>query len=161
MNHQPPKIRSISEKHLIGLRIQTTLADNQTQELWQSFKPRVREIQEVLPNAFFSVQIFSHQGPFTPQTPFEKWAAVEVGELKALPTGLEVLTVPAGLYAVFIHQGLPSDFPKTSQFIFGSWLPNSDYELDNRPQFEIMDDQYRPDDPGAEEEVWVPVRKKG
>lgn len=155
-----PEIKIIPEKYLIGLYIQTTLAENKTRQLWQSFKPRVKEIEEVIPNAYYSVQIFSHQGPFTTQTPFEKWAAVEVKQPVNPPEGMEVLTIPEGVYAVFTHKGLPSDFPKTSQYIFGTWLPKSDYELDSRPHFEIMDENYSPNDPEAEEEVWVPVRKK-
>lgn len=155
-----PQILKLPSKQLIGLCIQTTLAENSTKELWQSFKPRVKDIKSVVPNAFYSVQIFTHQGPFTPQTKFEKWAAVAVRQLDNVPKGMEVLTIPEGEYAVFIHKGLPSDFPKTSQYIFGTWLPQSKYELDDRPQFEIMDDEYRPDDPEAEEEVWIPVRKK-
>jgi AraC family transcriptional regulator len=161
MNLHPPQIRKLSQTQLIGLRIQTTAADNKTRELWQAFKPRVKEIAGiVVPNAFYSVQVFSHQGPFTPQTKFEKWAAVEVKEPGSTPEGMELLTLPEGAYAVFIHKGLPSDFPETAQYIFSTWLPNSEYALDDRPQFELMDDQYRPDDPEAEEEVWVPVRRE-
>jgi AraC family transcriptional regulator len=155
-----PQILKLPPKQLVGQRIQTTLAENKTSLLWQSFKPRVKEIKDVIPDVFYSVQIFTHQGPFTPQTKFEKWAAVAVRQLDNVPEGMEILTIPEGEYAVFIHKGLPSDFPKTSQYIFGTWLPNSEYALDDRPQFELMDDQYRPDDPKAEEQVWVPVRRK-
>lgn len=155
-----PQIITISNRQLVGKRITTSLAAKETETLWKHFKPRIKEISEVVPNAFFSVQIYSHQGTFTPDTQFEKWAAVEVKKVEKLPVELETLTIPEGMYAVFIHKGLPGDFPKTSQYIFGKWFPSSGYELDNRPQFEVMYDQYRPNDPDAEEEVWVPIRKK-
>jgi AraC family transcriptional regulator len=45
-------------------------------------------------------------------------------------------------------------------YIFGEWLPNSSYELDTREHFEILSEGYRPDDRDAEEEIWIPIRKK-
>ncbi len=59
-----------------------------------------------------------------------------------------------GLYAVFIHKGLPQDFPGTAQYIFGSWLPNSEYELDQREHFELLGSKYKTNDPTSKEEVW-------
>lgn len=145
------------------MKIRTSLAENRTFELWNKFGPRVREIQNLKNSDFYSVQIFDEDlefSRFTPQTVFEKWAAVEVGSFEEIPDGLETFVIPAGKYAIFIHKGLPSDFPKTSRHIFGEWLPSSEFELDNRPHFEIMDKDYKPDDPNAEEEVWVPVLLK-
>lgn len=37
-----------------------------------------------------------------------------------------------GLYAVFDHKGLSND-SRIFQYIFGTWLPNSGYLLDDRP----------------------------
>lgn len=44
--------------------------------------------------------------------------------------------------------------------IFSDWLPKSDYELDERPHFEILDEKYKNDDPNSEEEIWIPIRNK-
>jgi AraC family transcriptional regulator len=90
-------------------------------------------------------------------TPFEQWAAAEVSEDGELPPGLETLHLPGGLYAVFIHRGTTADFYSTAQFIYGYWLPQSGYTLDQRPHFEVMGDKYRHNHPESEEEVYVPI----
>ncbi|WP_419659877.1 GyrI-like domain-containing protein [Desulfosarcina variabilis] len=46
------------------------------------------------------------------------------------------------------------------QHIFGQWLPNASYSLDNREHFEILPAGYSPVDPNATEEIWVPVKQK-
>ena len=158
---QTPEIIDAPERLFVGMRITTCHAENRTFELWRGFKPRVREIAARLDANFISVQIFAagqNFAEFTPQTIYEKWAAVEVDEPAEIPDGMELLTIPAGKYAVFVHRGLPQDFPKTNAFIHGVWMPASPFRLDARPHFEVMAPDYRADDPDAQEAVWVPVR---
>jgi len=158
-----PKLIEIADRKLIGMRVRTSNSENTARELWQRFKPRVKEIEGRTSTDFYSVQIFEDDTTFenlTPATMFEKWAAVEVDRPGNLPEGMETLTILGGTYAVFVHRGLPSAFGKTASYIYGEWMPGSDYELDARPHFEIMSEAYRADDPNAEEEVWLPVRKK-
>jgi AraC family transcriptional regulator len=62
------------------------------------------------------------------------------------------------MYAVFTHRGPASTFARTAGYIYGVWLPASDYMLDARPHLAVMGPDYDPQDPEAEEEVWVPVR---
>lgn len=158
-----PRVIVAGERKLVGISINTSNAENRAPELWRLFKPRVGEISNRIGGDFFSVQIYCSQLTyleFTPHTRYEKWAAVEVSDFGELPRGMEQLNVPAGLYAIFEHRGTPQMFPATAQYIFGEWLPASEYDLDARPQFEIMTADYRPDDANATEEVWVPLRRK-
>lgn len=158
-----PTIVEIGHRKLIGMRVKTTLSENKTLELWQNFKPRVKEIENRADTDFYSVQIFEKGlklKQLMPQTEFEKWAAVQVESFDDIPDNLENLTIPGGKYAVFIHCGTPPEFAKTSAFIYGVWLPNSEFELDERPHFEVMSANYHPADPKAEEEVWIPIKKK-
>jgi AraC family transcriptional regulator len=74
-----------------------------------------------------------------------------------VPEGMEVFEMQGGLYAVFAHRG--SD-PAIFDHIYGEWLTASDFELDDRPHFEVLDVQYRHSDPDAAEEIWIPVRVK-
>ncbi len=41
-----------------------------------------------------------------------------------------------------------------------SCLPNSEYELENRPHFEVLGEKYKNNDPNSEEEIWIPIKKK-
>lgn len=158
-----PRLIELEEKKLVGVRIWTSLAENKTRELWQSFRPRIVEIGNVISGSFYSVQIYDDNlsfDQFTPNTQFEKWAAMEVSDIDSVPARMEPLIL-SGRYAVFVHKGTPADFFRTtSPYIFGTWLPNSEFELDQRPQFEIMESGYDPRDPNSEEEVWIPIKPK-
>tara|TARA_B110000977_G_scaffold49568_1_gene67350 strand:- start:240 stop:635 length:396 start_codon:yes stop_codon:yes gene_type:complete len=105
-----------------------------------------------------SIDIIESDDGLSPQTEFTKCAMVEVSEFKNIPRGMETLTLVGGLYAVFIHKGRVQDFPKTMEYIFGQWLPNSDYEVDQRAHFEVLGAQYKPNSGESEEEVFIPIR---
>lgn len=154
-----PEIRILPETHLVGLHTQTSLVADKTRELWQKFIPQLPKITAWNGQHFFSMQKYpANFASFTPQTVIEKWAAVPVRNLDDIPAGLTGYTLQSGKYAVFLYQGTPADFPKTWRIIFHEWLPASEYELDQRAHFEIMGRDYRPDDPNAQEEIWVPIR---
>jgi AraC family transcriptional regulator len=110
----------------------------------------------------FSISVFDagYFSVFSPLTEFDKWAAVLVSDHAPVPTGMEILTIPAGLYAVFIYKGPASAGAAFFQYIYGRWIPGSEYELDNRPHFEVLGDKYKNEHPDSEEEVWIPVRIK-
>jgi AraC family transcriptional regulator len=42
-----PKIAAIAEKKLIGQKLSMSLIENRTGELWRSFMPRRKEIQNI------------------------------------------------------------------------------------------------------------------
>lgn len=158
-----PEIITIKERKLVGMKIRTSLSEGKTFELWNTFKPRVNEILNRKNSAYYSIQLFDEDLTFdqlTPQTFFEKWAAVEVESAEDLQEGFEQFTLSSGKYARFIHKGTPEAFSETSKYIFGHWLPNSEYQLDNRPHFEIMDETYQVESPESEEEVYIPIQLK-
>jgi AraC family transcriptional regulator len=152
----------LSEKKLIGMRMMMSFGDNKTGELWRAFMPRRKEITNAFSNELVSMQIYpcSHDfSKFSPAAKFEKWAAVEVSNFDIVPQGMERTLLPAGLYAVFIHKGSSRD-TSVFQYILGTWLPNSEFQIDERPHFEILGEKYKNDDPESEEEIWIPIRNR-
>lgn len=105
------------------------------------------------------MQIYPDNWDFSPDTLFEKWAAVEVSSFSDLPHHMDTYSLEGGLYAVFVHQGPAHEAARTMHSIFGQWLPQSEYSLDNREYFEILPENYSPVDPDASEEIWIPVVK--
>ena len=73
---------------------------------------------------------------------------------------METLTLKGGLYAVFLYRGVASKGEEMYRYIFGTWLPGSDFLLDNRPHFAVMGDKYKKEDPASEEELWIPIKPK-
>jgi AraC family transcriptional regulator len=156
-----PRIETTPEKKLVGKRVTMSLVNNRTGELWKSFMPSRREITNNLNNDLLSMAVYkpAHFVEFKPTNEFEKWAAVEVPEFENIPDGMEQFVLPGGLCAVFDYKGSSTD-PTIFQYIFGTWLPNSEYLLDNRPHFEVLSSKYKNNDPESEEEIWIPIKLK-
>lgn len=152
-----PRIELLTPKKLIGIRMEMSLSDNKTADLWRTFMPRRKEIKNRLTDEFISMQNYGENWNFSPDSRFEKWAAVEVSSFEIVPPDMETYDLNGGQYAVFRHHGPASTAARTMQYIFGQWLPNASYSLDSREHFEILPANYSPVDPDATEEIWVPV----
>lgn len=158
-----PNIKTLTEKKLIGIHVNTTFADDKTSELWKTFMPRRNEIQHNVTSDLISLQVYGPYFSFTqfnPNESFEKWALREVSDFSSVPDDMETFLLPGGLYAVFMHKGSAAEAEKTFGYIFGKWLPQSVYTLDDRPHFEVLGPKYKNNDPNSEEEVWIPIRLK-
>ena len=155
------RIEMLNEKKLVGKRLIMSLANNKTIELWHSFLKDRREISNNVTNVLISMQVYkqTHFADFKPTNEFEKWATVEVSDFEIVPADMETFTLKGGLYAVFDYKGSSSD-SSVFQYIFGTWLPISDYDLDDSPHFEVVGDKYKNNDPDSEEEIWIPIRQK-
>lgn len=158
-----PKITMTNEIRLIGKKIRMSFANNKTAELWQSFSPRRKEIKNALSPDLFSVDIYNDAGffrNFDPFKEFEKWAAIEVKDFETIPDEMDKLVIPKGKYAVFHYKGKPGEAQNTFEYIYGDWLPDSEYEMDNRPYFALMGEKYKGEDPDSEEDFWIPIKTK-
>lgn len=138
-----------------------SFADNKTKELWRNFIPKVKRVNSSANTHLYSVEVYNDTYSFSnfdPERMFEKWAAIEASVLGDISHDLQTLILPTGLYAIFIHKGLVADGYKTYDYIFNTWLPQSDYILDNRPHFALMDEKYKNNSADSEEEIWIPVK---
>lgn len=134
-----PQIKYLAEKKLVGVRLSMSLVDNKTKELWQSFISLRKKITNPLTTTAISLQIYppDYHMNFEPSKGFEKWAAMEVVDFSAVPSEMETLLLPSGYYAVFAYKGSSAD-TRIFQYIFANWLPNSGYQLADRPHFEVL-----------------------
>lgn len=157
-----PRIEFTNGKKLIGQRMQMSFARYTAADLWREFMPRLKEIENRTNSELISMVIYpeNHFADFKPTNLFERWAATEVDSFDAIPSGMETFLIPAGWYAVFDYKGMASD-PAVFEYIFKSWLPASDFKLDNRPHFEVLDHRYRNNDASSEEQIWIPIKPKG
>ena len=153
-----PQIVTIGPKKLLGICLEMSLAENRTGELWRGFMPRLREIETRTGTDLFSLQVYDEDyfRHFDPRREFEKWALAEVRNFSVIPDEMEPFELEGGLYAVFSHKGMGTEIFQT---IFTEWLPQSGYQLDNLPHFEILGEKYKQGSPDSEEEIWIPVKK--
>lgn len=154
-----PRIEISKGMKFVGQPTKMSLTDNKTAELWKRFMPRRNEIQAQVSNDLYSIEVYDSQyfTQFNPSAVFEKWAAKEVSDFEIIPNAMETFVIESGQYAVFDYKGSSLDF-RIFEYIFGTWLPNSTYKLDNRPHFQVLGEKYKNADPESEEEIWIPIR---
>jgi len=157
-----PEIRILQQKMLIGKRLQMSLSDNKTGNLWTDFMQNRSQIRNIVGTDKYSIQnygpdYFSH---FNADKTFEKWAAVEVHSVESIPDGFEKFTLLSGKYAVFNYKGSNENAATAFRHIFEDWFPKSGFLPDNRPHFEILGNRYKNADPSSEEEIWIPVKSE-
>jgi AraC family transcriptional regulator len=155
------KTTTIEAKKMIGFSTKTSLTNDQTAKIWQQLMPRLKEIKNAVCADLFSLQEYDFKkfNDFSPSTEFIKHALIEVKNYDDIPENFEQFNLPSGKYAVFLHKGTSAEFPKTAQYIFGEWLPKSEFELDDRPHFEVLGDNYKGhENTESEEEVWIPIK---
>ena len=157
-----PRLVKTENILMIGMRAQMSLQNinEETGKLARQFMPRRHNIKNRIGDHTFSLQNYNHFDfkSFNPSISFEKWVGVEVSNDSFIPERMELLTIPSGDYLVFNYKGSAQGFPQFWQQLHGQWLPNSKYQLDNRPHFEKLPEGYNPMDSESEEEVWVPVK---
>lgn len=155
-----PQIKTFPTTKFIGKNLSFTYANYPAFELWSIFMAHKKEILNTIGTDLYNIQINPENFDFNHNTPFIKWAAVEVSNFDFVPDGMETLEIPEGLYAVFNYKGDKSNAAAFFKAIYTRWLPASEYELGNHPQFEILGEKYKYNDPNSEEEIWIPIIPK-
>jgi AraC family transcriptional regulator len=143
----------------VGKRVRMNRIEDRTAELWRSFMPAKREMQNSRNADLIAMTVYDSPSDlmqFDPKVHFEKWAVVEVGDTNSIPSQMEHFDFRGGLYAVFKYKGSSQDHT-VFQYIFGEWLPESIYMLDNRPHLEILGSKYKNGSPDSEEDIWIPI----
>ena len=152
----PYRIAIIEPKRLIGFSITTSFRDDKTQIVWRKFMMRRNEIVNQTSNQLFSLQIYPEN--FTPNQTFRKYALAEVSDFDNNPNDFEIFELASGKYLVFNYKGKAEIGPEIFRYIFQNMIPENQFEVDNRPHFEIFGEDYNPQNDFAEEEIWIPIR---
>ena len=157
-----PKITEINQKKLVGYCLEMSLVNNMTQALFSGFMPKRKEIKNIISEDIYEIIEYdaSNFKKFSPSNLFTKWATLEVSSFETIPEGMKPLTLEKGLYAVFNYKGLAKDFSTLMQYIYGTWIQQSDYILDDRPHFNVLGNKYKNNHPDSEEDVYIPLKKK-
>lgn len=152
----PHRIETIEPKKLIGFSITTSFQDDKKQIVWKKFMMRRNEIVNRISNQLFSLQIYPEN--FTPNQTFRKYALAEVSDFDNNPNDFETFELESGKYLIFNYKGKAENGPELFRYIFQNVIPENQFEVDNRPHFEIFGDDYNPNDDTAEEEIWIPIK---
>ena len=148
-----PTILTIAEKKLIGIKSKMYRHEHQNiPVLWKQFMPRVKAIENRVNTEYIALQ--EYISPHV-KDPFDIWASVEVSDHNTIPEHMQPFTIASGLYAIFVHKGM--DAGKTYKMILEDWLPQSEYQIDSRPHFQVMGERYSNGSADSEEDFYVPI----
>ncbi len=152
----PHRIEITEPKKLIGFSILSSFQDDKTPIVWKKFMMRKNEIVNRIPNQLFSLQVYPEN--FTPNQTFTKYALAEISDFDNIPHDFETFELETGKYLVFNYKGKAENGPEIFRCIFQNFIPENQFEVDNRPHFEIFGDDYNPNSDSAEEEIWIPIK---
>ncbi len=146
-------IIEFSAKQLIGMKVTTDMqkAAVDCPALWQAFGPHIAQLPGGLGNCSYGVSVMGAR-----DGAFDYWAAIEESADTILPTGLEKLSLPAGLYACSEVANLGM-LAKAYGELYANWDESPGYAVDWRsPCFERYPADWKPTDPL---DIFVPVTK--
>lgn len=161
-----PKIEERDGFYLVGLG--STFERGQTegigQMLWPSFVKRIDEIHGIRGRSGDNLKTYGvcqeiwENGQI--QDKFKYYAAVEVEPETVPPNGLELIHLKKQKYAIFEHRGGLQALQLTNQYIWGTWLPQSGYELAPASDLEVYPEDFRPEGTDTPIELWVPLQEQ-
>ena len=153
-----PEIVTRSEMKVIGIARQYQEENLDLETLWSAFRPNVSQITNRVGSDALGIYEEYHES--VNNVGFTYICAVEVTDFNDVPEGMITRIIPEHLYAVFQHEGPISFLPETLKYIWGSWLPKSNYEYVEKPDFELYAPGIQPEDPDKILFLHIPITRK-
>ncbi len=143
---------------LVGIAKQYDNADLSLSKLWSAFRPyRDKILNRTGDESFGIYESYKEQGD---EVKFSYVCTAPVLNFDHIPEGMTARELPEQLYAKFVHRGSITNLDQTLKYIWGSWLPKSDYNYVEKPDFELYPSGYNVADPKCEMALHIPIKAK-
>ncbi len=153
-----PEIITQPATKLVGIAKQYNNNDLDLVQLWSAFKPYRNNIaNQVGDNAF---GIYEGYEENENEVNFSYVCTVAVSNFDVIPEGMETREIPEQMYAKFTHKGPVANIDQTLKHIWGSWLPKSNYQYIEKPDFELYQSGFNNSDPKNELYLHIPIKAK-
>ena len=119
---------------------------------WQRFNAYAGNLTDQIGDVYYGVCCNSDD-----ENNFDYIAGVEVKDFSGLPDEFSRVRIPAQKYLVFTHRDHISTIRSTMMTIWGKYLPESQYEVADAPNFERYGPEFDPRTGNGGLEVWIPV----
>lgn len=159
--YDQPRIVKRDPFRVVGLAYTGPMkAKHEIPALWQRFNERVSAVKHrEQPGVSFGV-FYSTPEQFK-KSEMTYLAAVAVKEpADDTPAEMVVRRVQGGRFAKITHKGPISKITETIDFLFRIWIPESDFELENRESYELYDERFRFEEADSAFDIFAAVKKK-
>lgn len=143
---------------IVGIATQYDDGDLSLPKLWSAFRPYRDSIPNRVGSDFFG--IYECYEEDDDNTRFVYICSAQVENFDDVPDGLITRELDAQTYARFTHTGPIARLEDTLRYIWGSWLPKSDYQYANKPDFELLPAGFNDADPNNKIYLNIPVTRK-
>lgn len=154
-----PQIIEHKEELVIGMG--DSFSENpfwQINKLWEKFNERENEIPNIKGGYSLGVCMPKHDSlPLKDGDTFVYIAGRPVSTLDDVPEGMVAVKLPSRKYARFTHKGPLTNLPHTVNYIWGTWLPKSEYKHADSPDFELYDERFDVKTLSGEIDIFVPI----
>lgn len=154
-----PKIITKPAFTVMGLRYFGKNENQEIHELWNQFNQRMAQIgaaKHDTGEACIGLCRTLDEDPI--EDAFEYIAGLPVSKVEEVPDGFVVRQVPEHTYAVFAHKGDLASLGKTYEFIYETWLPQSEYDLAEKLDFEYYDEDFKDFTPDSVFYIYIPIK---
>ena len=124
--------------------------------MWGVFNQRMAELPPYDREACYGL-CFAHV-PGAAKGEFEYIAAYEVDDDSNIPEGMVYREVPKYKYAVFTHHGMLDTLGQTYEYIYNTWLPQSDLKVHpDKFDMEVYDNDFIPNSDESKFYIYVAI----
>ncbi len=143
---------------LLGIATEYDSADLDLVRLWTAFRPYRGNIPNQTEEKSFG--IYESYEEVDDEVSFTYVCCVPVSNFDDIPEGMTPRELPEQMYARFTHRGPVANLEQTLKHIWGSWLPKSNYDYVEKPDFELYLPGFNNADPNTELFLHIPIRPK-
>lgn len=151
---EPPRLESGSRLLIAGIGARYICdASAGIPSQWQRFLPHLDHIPGQIGRTAYGVCCNSDDAGS-----FDYVCGVEVKDFLRIPADWSRVRIPEQKYAVFCQRDHISTIRSTWNTIWNEWLPNSEYEVADAPDFERYGEHFNSATGIGGFEIWIPVK---
>ena len=153
-----PQIITRPAIKLVGVSNRYDSRDLNLPKLWSGFAPYRNNIPNRIGDESFGIyESYEETGD---EVSFVYVCTVAVENFEDVPEGMTARELPEQMYAKFTHTGPVANLDKTLKYIWASWLPKSDFDYIEKPDFELYRSGFDNNDPKNELYLHIPIKPK-
>ena len=147
-----PKIVEKGEFRVVGIPYYGSNQNGEIPKLWGVYNQRYGEIKN---KVNFEVCFGVCDPGMSEDGKFHYTICTEVNSFQDVPEGMITKVVPGGKFLVFTYNGPVEKIGNLYKEIYGTWIPNSQYEVEMRPDFEYYDKRFCDN---GEMDLYIPIK---